>query len=100
MTKREVIEAASGDEALGLYDEHQEGIDLVLTDVIMPKMSGKTLNDELAKRGSSAKTIYMSGYTDQIIAEQGMVGADERFIQKTFSDTDLLTKVRSVLDEG
>jgi two-component system, cell cycle sensor histidine kinase and response regulator CckA len=92
-----VIPAASAEEALNLYRTPEGGADLLLTDVIMPGMSGKELSERLAT-GDRVPTLYMSGYTDSIIAKHGILEEGAAFIQKPFNANDLLEKVREVLE--
>lgn len=73
-------------------------IDLLLTDVIMPEMSGKTLADTLTRR-SNVGVVYMSGYTDEIIAKRGVLDGGETLIEKPFTARDVVTKVRSALHD-
>ncbi|MCA1706249.1 MAG: response regulator, partial [Actinobacteria bacterium] len=73
-------------------------IDLVLTDVIMPKMSGKELVERLSRSRQDFATLFISGYTDDIIATQGGLEPGSHFMHKPFSETDLLRKVREALD--
>jgi signal transduction histidine kinase/DNA-binding response OmpR family regulator len=89
-----VLAAASGAEALELTDREQ-GIALLLTDVILPNMSGK----ELATK-SGLPTIFMSGYTDEIISQQGILEEGQRLIQKPFDPETLLLRVREALGSG
>jgi two-component system cell cycle sensor histidine kinase/response regulator CckA len=91
-----VIPAASAEEALDLYYAPEGGADLLLTDVIMPGMSGKELSERLAT-GNRVPTLYMSGYTDSIIAKHGVLEEGAAFIQKPFNADDLLEKIREVL---
>jgi two-component system, cell cycle sensor histidine kinase and response regulator CckA len=91
-----VIPAASAEEALDLYHAPEGGADLLLTDVIMPGMSGKELSERIAI-GNRVPTLYMSGYTDSIIAKHGVLEEGAAFIQKPFNADDLLEKVREVL---
>jgi len=93
----QVIEAADGEEALKLVEEHRDTIDLILTDVIMPKMSGITMAKHLQETDPDLPIIYMSGYTDdQVIADKAGEG-ELHFLQKPFEPTELLRKVREVL---
>ena len=94
-----VIEAHNGKEALQLQQEHPGKIDLILTDVIMPGMSGKELVEELLLLRPEIKVIYCSGYTDNTIVHQGILDEGTIFIQKPFSPLSLLEKVRMALDE-
>ncbi len=85
-------------EALALAKENKDHIDLVLTDVVMPHMSGKELVKQVTELSSKIKTIYMSGYTDNAIVKNGILEPDTVFLQKPFSPKLLLQKVREVLD--
>ncbi len=92
-----VLPASCGDEALKVFEIHSGPIDLVLTDVIMPKMSGKELIDVIREAQPEVKALYMSGYTDEIIAQQGLLGPGVEFIQKPFEKEELLDKVVQIL---
>jgi two-component system, cell cycle sensor histidine kinase and response regulator CckA len=93
-----VLEAANGGAALLLCERHQGPIHLMITDVIMPEMSGRELTDRLAGLRPEMKVLYMSGYTDNAIADHGVLEAGKNFIQKPFSPDALVGKVREVLD--
>ncbi|MGH2731003.1 MAG: ATP-binding protein, partial [Actinomycetota bacterium] len=96
-----VVPAEGGAEAVQAHQDVGRPIDLLLTDVIMPGMSGKELNRRLREEsGNGLKTLYMSGYTDEIVAERGLLHPEEELIQKPFTADGLLTKVREVLDGG
>ncbi len=86
------------DHAIRLAREWKGEIDLLITDVIMPKMNGKELCERVMKLRPGIKTLYMSGYTDDIIEQQGVIRSGHFFLQKPFTVTDLLDKVKSVLD--
>ncbi len=94
----EVIEAQNGGEALISFEKYGDKIDLLLTDVVMPSMSGKELYEKLLKINPHLKTIFMSGYTENAIAHHGVLEAGTNFIQKPFKPNDLVQKVRQVLD--
>ncbi|MGE4559376.1 MAG: PAS domain S-box protein [Desulfobulbus sp.] len=93
-----VFSAASGAECLEQLRGGASGIDLVLTDVVMPNMNGKALYKEAIKRIPALKVLYMSGYTENVIASRGVLDAGVHFIQKPFTPKALLAKVREVLD--
>ncbi len=94
-----VLEGSNGEEALQLLRSHTGSIDLLLTDVVMPGMSGKALADQLLRTQPDLRTIFMSGYTDEAIAHHGVLDPDVAFLQKPFSPTVLARKVRDVLDD-
>jgi CheY-like chemotaxis protein len=94
-----VLTAANGGEALLLCEQRSADIHLLLTDVVMPKMSGRELAERLALTSPKMKILYMSGYTDDAIVHHGVLAAGTKLIGKPFSATDLARKVREVLDE-
>ena len=83
-----------------LCEQHPGRIDLVLTDVVMPLLSGKELAERLAKLCPEARVLYMSGYTDNAIVHHGVLDPGTRLISKPFSATGLTRKVREALDVG
>ncbi len=91
-----VLEAAAGDEALELYQREGEGIDLLLADVVMPRLSGPDLARRLQRIRPELKTIFMSGYDSR--STQTLRELGEAFIAKPFSPQELGQKVREVLD--
>jgi CheY-like chemotaxis protein len=93
-----VVTAANGGEALIECERYGDEIHLVLTDVVMPKMGGKELTDRLAEIFLDLRVLYMSGYTDNAIGQQGILDEGVNFIAKPFNPPDLLKKVRMVLD--
>lgn len=95
-----VLEASSGQEAIDHFLAEDGPIDLVLTDVIMPGMSGKVLVERLSDMGHRFKTLYMTGYADDIIARQGVLEEGEELVQKPFLPDELLAKVREVLEKA
>ena len=93
-----VFSVSSGNEALRLFQESAERIDLLLTDVVMSEMSGKELADRLADLRPAMRVLFMSGYTDEAIVHHGIVDSNVQFIQKPFSPESLAKKIREVLD--
>jgi len=92
----EVMEAGTGNAALAVYEKNAHKIDLVLTDIVMPQMSGFELVEELAGRTPPVKVLYMSGYRDKALGPNGE--PPRAFLQKPFTPDLLLSKVREVLD--
>lgn len=82
-----------------MVEEHGSGIDLVLTDMVMPKMSGKELVDRLTRLQQGLRVLYMSGYTDDAIARHGIYEGGDHFIRKPFHPGDLVRQVRRILDD-
>ena len=95
----QVLESANGGAALLMCERHSGPIHLLLTDVVMPEMSGRDVADRLAQLRPEMKVLYMSGYTDNAIVHQGVLNVGAYFIQKPFSPVVLGQKVRQVLDE-
>jgi len=93
-----IIEAYNGRDALSKYSENRNAIQLILTDMIMPEMGGKKLIENLVNFKPGTKILFMSGYTDSAIDEKGILDPGTQFIQKPFSPTDLLQKIRIILD--
>ncbi|MFN2456228.1 MAG: PAS domain S-box protein [Pyrinomonadaceae bacterium] len=93
-----VLEASGGEEAIQLCQNHKAAIDLLITDVVMPKMSGKDVAYKLQMVHPETKVLFMSGYTDEAIVHHGIVDSHIAFIQKPFSETTLTQKIREVLD--
>ncbi len=92
-----VIAADNPQDALSLCEKSGASIDLVITDVVMPQMSGKELRDRLIARNGQMKILFMSGYTSNIIAQHGILEEGTHFIQKPFSINMLAEKVKQML---
>lgn len=93
-----MIEASNGEDALETIRTLGVAVDLLLTDVIMPGMSGKELADTLKNLQSDVKLVFMSGYTDEIIAYEGVLEPGTFFVYKPLIPSDLRKKIREILD--
>jgi two-component system, cell cycle sensor histidine kinase and response regulator CckA len=95
-----VLEASSGQEALSVASEHEGHIDLLITDVVMPKMSGRELSQTLGRSRPRLKTIHMSGYTDDAVLRHGIQGSEATFLQKPFNLSMLARTVSDTLGQS
>jgi len=93
-----VIPAASAAEALRVVGTRQQPIQLLVTDVVLPQVSGRGLADLLTPDHRDLRVLYISGYTDDAIVRHGVLEAGTAFLQKPFTPHTLLSKVRKVLD--
>jgi len=93
-----VIEASSGEEALRLCRDHTEPIDLLLTDVVMPGMTGVELSKQLHSLNPGVKVVFVSGYADRTILRHGVLDAGVSLLQKPYTPTVLAAEVRKALD--
>ncbi|MBF0232954.1 MAG: response regulator [Desulfamplus sp.] len=94
-----VLAAATYKEAIDLSNKYPGKIDLLITDVIMPQMNGRELANEILSRHSNIKSLFMSGYTADIITHHGVLDDGVNFIQKPFNLQSLSTKVRETLEK-
>ena len=94
----QVLKAASGAAALSICARQEQPIHLLLTDVVMPEMSGRELSDVLTRLRPEMKVLYMSGHPDDFVVHHGVLGEEHDFIQKPFGPEVLARKVREVLD--
>jgi DNA-binding NtrC family response regulator len=95
-----VLAVDSPDRAIDLAKENVGRISLLLTDVVMPEMNGRDLAKDLLSRYPNLKCLFMSGFTADVIANQGAIDEGVHFIQKPFTVHSLAAKVREVLDSG
>jgi signal transduction histidine kinase/CheY-like chemotaxis protein len=93
-----VLEASGPEEASRIATYHANGIDLLLTDVVMPSMSGRELAERVCVTRPTTKVLYLSGYTDEALGVHGILTSDVAFLQKPFTLESLACKVREVLD--
>jgi two-component system cell cycle sensor histidine kinase/response regulator CckA len=93
----EVLGAKDGNEALSVWDQHQGQIDLVVTDVVMPGISGKELVQRLRSVQPEIRVIYMSGYGSNILSSGNKFGSSAAFLQKSFRPAELSQIVRKIL---
>lgn len=93
-----VIVASNPDEAIRLISDQLYDVQLLITDVIMPKMNGRVLAENISSVCPNLKVLFMSGYTSDIIAAQGLLDESVNFIHKPFSNEDFTVAVREILD--
>lgn len=93
----QVYTAGRHDEAEEIFGQHGNEIDMLVTDVVMPEVSGKELADRLRSRYPHIKVLFMSGYTDEVVVKQGVMEGSVNFLPKPFTPSSLTQKVREVL---
>ncbi len=94
-----VLPCASADEALRTFAEYPATIDLLVTDVVMPRMNGKELAARIVSLRPGIHVLFSSGYGEDIITRQGVIETGLHFIEKPYRPNDLLAKVRDILDQ-
>lgn len=95
-----VLDAKGGEEAIRVCRAHNGPIDLLVTDVVMPELSGKEVADRLLELRPAIRVLFMSGYTDEAMVQHGVLDANVDFIQKPFTWIALTRKVRDVLNRN
>ena len=94
-----ILEARYAEEALSLAAHYTGAIDLLMTDVVMPQISGRELAEHFLAVRPEMKVLFTSGYTDDAVVRHGLLAAEVEFLQKPFSSRALAMKVREVLDK-
>ena len=92
-----VLETQDGESALALCASYEGPIHMLLTDVVMPQMSGPLVAEKATALRPDLKVLYMSGYTDDAVVRHGVLSKDVPFIQKPFSPATLRTRIREIL---
>jgi two-component system, cell cycle sensor histidine kinase and response regulator CckA len=95
----EILQAESGKKALGIIEKQSGPIDLLLTDVVMPGMSGRELAEAFSLQHPNLKVLFQTGYTDDAIIRHGILKEKVVFLQKPYTPLSLVKKVRQVLDQ-
>ncbi len=95
-----VLTASNGPAAIELAEHHHGRIDLLVTDVVMPKMLGKEVAERIAEQRPGIRILYMSGYAQPVLGSKGTLEEGVTLVEKPFSELTLLTKVREVLDSA
>jgi len=94
----EVIAAGSGADAIAALAEYEGPLDLLITDVVMPGMTGPQVADRLRESSPGLRVLFVSGYSDEVVVRQGLAGAGQNYLEKPFVVDVLLERVREVLD--
>ncbi len=92
-----MVHACDGEDALHVFDGRERDFDLLITDVIMPRMSGQEIASRLLERRPGMKVLYMSGYPDNALVRDGILTDGINFLQKPFSAALLRNKVRELV---
>jgi CheY-like chemotaxis protein len=95
-----VLSASSAERAIQISDQFKEAIHLLLTDVIMPGISGRQLAEKILEKRPRTKIVYMTGYTDDMVVQHKVLEPGVQLLQKPFTKAELAFKVRATLDSG
>jgi two-component system, cell cycle sensor histidine kinase and response regulator CckA len=95
----EVLQARNPEEAIAIAEQN-ERLQLLLTDIVMPRMNGRQLAEKVRAVRPGLRDVFMSGYTDHVMMDHGILGSEAFFLQKPFTSTSLLLKVREALASG
>jgi two-component system cell cycle sensor histidine kinase/response regulator CckA len=98
MYGHQVLVARDGEEGIRLAHDHAGPIDLIITDIVMPRMGGRELVEQVVTARPTVRALYLSGYTDEAVMRHGVLEAGAAFLQKPFTARQLMTKVRHILD--
>jgi len=98
MYGHQVLVARDGEEGIRLANDHTGPIDLIITDIVMPRMGGRELVERVVTARPAVRALYLSGYTDEAVMRHGVLEAGAAFLQKPFTARQLMTKVRQILD--
>jgi CheY-like chemotaxis protein len=93
-----VIVAENGESGLEILKIHAGSLDLLLSDIVLPKLSGPDLADQARSMRPGIRVLHTSGYTDRGVVENGLLRPGTAFLQKPFTAEELARKVRAVLD--
>jgi two-component system cell cycle sensor histidine kinase/response regulator CckA len=93
-----VIAAKEGDDALRKFREHKKEVNLLILDVVMPKKTGLDVHHEISREAAGIKTIFLSGYTDDLLRQKGFAVHEKNFVHKPISPAVLSQKIRDVMD--
>ena len=96
----QVLTAADGPRALTAAGQFAGPLHLLVTDVVMPDMNGRELAEKLAPSHPGLKVLYISGYKDEVLLQQGVIPKEVSFLRKPFIPSALIAKVREVLGKG